>query len=114
MASAQVDAVHVEDLTKPSEETTLGSGTVEGSAKAPAPQNIESRYDEEPEDVILSDELGKEDELDDEEDQKGVAPQSIEDDDDDDVDDEEQAEERAAKSAVRVTDFSEEEGDDDV
>lgn len=103
----------MEDLTKPSEETTFGSATMEGSEKAPAPQNIESPYDEEPEDVILSDELGKEDELDDEEDQKGVAPQIIEDEDDDE-DDEEQAEERAAKSAVRATDFSEEEGDDDV
>ncbi|XP_024968093.1 acidic leucine-rich nuclear phosphoprotein 32 family member B-like [Cynara cardunculus var. scolymus] len=109
MASAQVDAVHVEDLTKPSEETTLGSATMEGSAKPPAPHNIESPCDEHPEDV---DELGKEDELNDEEDQKGAAPQIIEDQDDDD--DDEDDEEQVAKSAVRATDFSEEEGDDDV
>ncbi|XP_076938537.1 uncharacterized protein LOC143606761 [Bidens hawaiensis] len=114
MASAQVDDAQVEEFLKPCEETTLGSPTIEGSEKAPAPENIKSPYDEDDEEdeVILPDELTKQEDLDDEDDQKALSPQTIEDKDDEDEDDDD---EPALKSAAgRASDYSEEEGDDDV
>ncbi|KAK1421849.1 hypothetical protein QVD17_24521 [Tagetes erecta] len=117
MASAQVNAPQVEELIKPSEETTLGSASIEESTKAPAPENIKSPYeeddddDDEEEEVILPDEIAKEGDLDDE---KALSPQIIEDKDDEDEDDESQEDEHAAKYAVKASDFSEEEGDDDI
>ncbi|GJY08794.1 hypothetical protein Tco_0375848 [Tanacetum coccineum] len=110
MASAQVDVAHVEEFTKPSAETTLGSQTIEESTKAPAPQNAESPYEEDDEDVILPDELDKEEDLDHEEDQNDLAPQIIEDEDDEDEDDKEQDEEPASKSG---TDYLDDEDDDE-
>nr|GEW77935.1 hypothetical protein [Tanacetum cinerariifolium]GEW77945.1 hypothetical protein [Tanacetum cinerariifolium] len=112
MASAQVDVAHVEEFTKPSAETTLGSQTIEESTKAPAPQNAESPYDEDDEDVILPDELDKEEDLDHEEDQNDLAPQIIEDEveDEEDEDDKEQDEEPASKSG---TDYLDDEDDDE-
>ncbi|GKB35444.1 hypothetical protein Tco_0880386 [Tanacetum coccineum] len=106
----EVDVAHVEEFTKPSAETTLGSQTIEESTKAPAPQNAESPYEEDDEDVILPDELDKEEDLDHEEDQNDLAPQIIEDEDDEDEDDKEQDEEPASKSG---TDYLDDEDDDE-
>ncbi|XP_076918093.1 uncharacterized protein LOC143578382 [Bidens hawaiensis] len=106
MASTQVDDAQVEEFLTPSEETTLGSPTIEGSEKAPVLENIKSPYneDDEEDEVILPDELTKQEDLDDEDDQKALSPQIIEEKDD---------EEPALKSTGRASDYSEEEGEDD-
>ncbi|XP_071723418.1 uncharacterized protein [Rutidosis leptorrhynchoides] len=108
MASAQVDDLHVGEFPKPSEETTLESPAIEGSTKASVTQNIESPYDDEDneEDVVLPDDLGKQD---DEEDQKSLAPQIIEDEDEDEDEDDEPM----SKSNAKATDLDEEDVDED-
>nr|XP_043621703.1 histone H2A.Z-specific chaperone CHZ1-like [Erigeron canadensis] len=124
MASAQVDATHVEEFTKPLEETTFES---QGPEKAPTPpQNIKSPYDDDDDDddddendITLPDQLGKEEDLDDDDkDEKAPEPHIIEDDDEDDDDDDyndenngAQVEAHISKSGSRATDFSEEDDD---